>query len=309
MLRRATISVLLGISLAAHGQVKNGFDLSDGLIDASSIRSGGPPRDGIPSIDEPKFLTAEDAEFLDPNDRVIGVYRNGVAKAYPIRILDWHEVVNDDFAGAATLVTYCPLCRTGMVFDVENDEMEFTFGVSGLLYNSDVLLYDRQTGSLWSQIMSQAVTGPMKTVTLDLLPSRHTTWSDWRQLHPDTLVLSTDTGYRRDYDRSPYLGYERSNRLMFNVEHRSRAYDNKSLVLGLSIGDRHRAYPFEELRSRGAGRFIDEFAGTELTVVWSEAANSAHILDETGAELPTVLAYWFAWYAFHPDTEIFRADE
>lgn len=309
MLRTLTIPVLLGISLAAQGQVKNGFDLSDSLIDASSIRSGGPPRDGIPSIDEPKFLAAEDADFLDPNDRVIGVHRNGIAKAYPIRILDWHEVVNDEFSGAATLVTYCPLCRTGMVFDVENDEVEFTFGVSGLLYNSDVLLYDRQTSSLWSQIMSQAVTGPMKNVTLDLLPSRHTTWADWREIHPDTLVLSTDTGYRRQYDTSPYLDYERSSRLMFNVENRNRAYDNKNLVLGLSIGDQHRAYPFEELRARGADRFGDEFVGQELTVVWSEAANSAHVLNEAGVELPTVLAYWFAWYAFHPETEIFRAKE
>lgn len=309
MFRTLTISVLLGISLAAQGQVKNGFDLSDSLIDASSIRSGGPPRDGIPSIDEPKFLSAEDADFLDPDDRVIGVHRNGIAKAYPIRILDWHEVVNDDFAGAATLVTYCPLCRTGMVFDVENDEVEFTFGISGLLYNSDVLLYDRQTGSLWSQIMSQAVTGPMKNITLDLLPSRHTTWAAWREIHPDTLVLSIDTGYPRNYDTSPYLSYERSNQLMFSVENRNRAYDNKSLVLGLSIGGQHRAYPFEELQAQGAERFRDRFAGRELTVVWSGAANSAHVLDEAGAELPTVLAYWFAWYAFHPETEIFRANE
>jgi len=309
MLRTLTIPVLLGISLAAQGQVKNGFDLSDSLIDASGIRGGGPPRDGIPSIDEPKFLAAGDSDFLDPNDRVIGVHRNGIAKAYPIRILDWHEVVNDDFSGAATLVTYCPLCRTGMVFDVDNDEVELTFGVSGLLYNSDVLLYDRQTGSLWSQIMSQAITGSMKNVTLDLLPSRHTTWADWREIHPDTLVLSTDTGYRRQYDTSPYLNYERSSRLMFDVENRNRAYDNKNLVLGLSIGGQHRAYPFEELRARGADRFSDEFAGQELTVVWSEAANSAHVLNEAGVELPTVLAYWFAWYAFHPETEIFHAKE
>jgi hypothetical protein len=309
MLRTLTIPVLLSISLIAHAQVKNGFDLSDSLIDASSIRGGGPPRDGIPSLDEPKFVSIVDVDFLDSDDRVIGVYRNGVAKAYPIRILNWHEVVNDDFAGSATLVTYCPLCGTGMVFDVQNDEVDFTFGVSGLLYNSDVLLYDRQTGSLWSQIMSQAVTGPMKHTKLDLLPSRHTNWADWRELHPETLVLSTDTGYQRNYNSSPYLDYERSNRLMFDVENRNRAYANKDLVLGLSIGDRHRAYPLEELEKQGAERFNDELAGQQLTVVWSESANSAHVLDQSETEIPTVLAYWFAWYAFHPQTEIFRADE
>ena len=309
MLRTLTIPVLLSIGLIAHAQVKNGFDLSDSLIDASSIRGGGPPRDGIPSLDEPKFVSIVDVDFLDSGDRVIGVYRNGVAKAYPIRILNWHEVVNDDFAGSATLVTYCPLCGTGMVFDVQNDEVEFTFGVSGLLYNSDVLLYDRQTGSLWSQIMSQAVTGPMKHTKLDLLPSRHTNWADWRELHPDTLVLSTDTGYQRNYNSSPYLSYEQSNRLMFDVENRNRAYANKDLVLGLSIGDRHRAYPLEELEKQGAERFNDELAEQQLTVVWSESANSAHVLDQSETEIPTVLAYWFAWYAFHPQTEIFRADE
>ena len=309
MLRTLTIPVLLSIGLIAHAQVKNGFDLSDSLIDASSIRGGGPPRDGIPSLDEPKFVSIVDADFLDSGDRVIGVYRNGVAKAYPIRILNWHEVVNDDFAGSATLVTYCPLCGTGMVFDVQNDQIEFTFGVSGLLYNSDVLLYDRQTGSLWSQIMSQAVTGPMRHTKIDLLPSRHTNWADWRELHPETLVLSTDTGYQRNYSSSPYLSYEQSNRLMFDVEIRNRAYANKDLVLGLSIGDRHRAYPLEELEKQGAERFNDELAEQQFTVVWSESANSAHVLDQSETEIPTVLAYWFAWYTFHPQTEIFRADE
>jgi hypothetical protein len=309
MLRTLTIPLLLSISLTAHAQIKNDFDLSDSLIDASRIRSGGPPRDGIPSLDEPKFESIVDVDFLDSDDRVIGVYRNGVAKAYPIRILNWHEVVNDDFAGSATLVTYCPLCGTGMVFDVQNDEIEFTFGVSGLLYNSDVLLYDRQTGSLWSQIMSQAVTGPMKHTKLDLLPSRHTNWADWRELHPETLVLSTDTGYQRNYNSSPYLSYEQSSRLMFDVENRNRAYANKDLVLGLSIGERHRAYPLKELGKQGAERFNDELAEQQLTVVWSESANSAHVLDRSGTEIPTVLAYWFAWYAFHPQTEIFRADE
>ena len=309
MLRTLTIPALLSIGLIAHAQVKNGFDLSDSSIDASSIRSGGPPRDGIPSLDKPKFVKLVDADFLDSHDRVIGVYRNGIAKAYPIRILNWHEVVNDDFAGSATLVTYCPLCGTGMVFDVQRNEAEFTFGVSGLLFNSDVLLYDRQTGSLWSQILSQAVSGPMKHTKLDLLPSSHTNWADWRERHPDTLVLSTDTGYQRNYGSSPYLDYERTNRLMFDVENRNSAYANKDLVLGLSIGDRDRAYPFKELQKQDIERFDDELAEQQLTIIWSESANSAYVLDQFDTEIPTVLAYWFAWYAFHPQTEIFRAGE
>lgn len=307
MSRKLLIPILLCLSVATQAQVENGFDLSDALIDTARIQRGGPPRDGIPAIDRPKFVAAEAAGFLEPEDRVIGVYRDGVAKAYPIRIMNWHEIVNDEIAGQGTLVTYCPLCGTGMVFDVDDDEIASTFGVSGLLYNSDVLLYDRRTDSLWSQILGQAVTGPLKGTTLPLLPSRHTSWSEWRHAHPETLVLSTDTGFRRDYARSPYLDYERSNRLMFDVEARSRAYENKSLVLGVAIGDRYRAYPFEELEDHGGERIVDTFAGRELTVVRSPSADSAYVLDEEGRELPSVLAYWFAWYAFHPDTEVFQA--
>lgn len=121
-------------------------------------------------------------------------------------------------------------------------------------------------------------------------------------------MLSTETGYRRDYDRSPYLAYERSNQLMFDVQRRNPVLEDKALVLGLSIDGRHRAYPFKELAKRGVECFDEEFAGQRLTVVWRASASSALVLDKAGNELPTVLAYWFAWYAFHPDTEIFRAE-
>ena len=309
MRRPIAFSFLLLTTLACHGQTMNGFDLSDSLIDAAHIQSGGPGRDGIPSIDSPKFTGANDATFLKDNDRIIGVYHNGIAKAYPIRILNWHEVVNDEFTGSNVLVTYCPLCGTGMVFDVHHDEINCTFGVSGLLFNSDVLLYDRQTASLWSQIMSQAITGPLKGATLGLLPSRHTSWEHWRTLYPDTLVLSADTGFRRNYRESPYLDYERSSRLMFEVQDKNREFRNKDLVLGVTLSNNHRAYPLAELKKHGEATFTDEFAGQTLTVVWSKAAESAHILDKSGNEIPSVQAYWFAWYAFHPDTQIFRANE
>ncbi len=306
MLRASTFVLLMSAAAAAAAQVKNGFDLGESLIPATEIQRGGPPRDGIPSIDEPKFVHAEDADLLVDDDRVIGVLRNGVAKAYPIRILNWHEVVNDELDGAATLITYCPLCGTGMVFDVERERIESTFGVSGLLYNSDVLLYDRETESLWSQIEARAIAGPLKNTSLTLLPSQHTTWREWRAQYPDTLVLSTETGFRRNYATSPYLSYERTDRLMFDVQHRSDAYANKELVLGIADGEQARAYPFAELEAHGERRFTDVFAGREITIVWSEPAGTARVLDASGDEMPSVLAYWFAWYAFHPNTEIFR---
>ncbi|HSG05403.1 MAG TPA: DUF3179 domain-containing protein, partial [Nitrospiria bacterium] len=186
-----------------------GFDLSRSSIPKEDILPGGPPKDGIPALDNPKFLKAGKAALLNSGDRVLGFSGKGEAKAYPIKILNWHEVVNDTVGGKPVVITYCPLCGTGMAFDPVVKGEHFTFGVSGLLYQSDVLMYDRQTDSLWSQILQEAVTGKMMGTRLTLLPLIHTTWEEWRKEHPNTLVLSTDTGYSRNYRRDPYEGYAR----------------------------------------------------------------------------------------------------
>ena len=201
------ILLAIGYTLACvGGPIRNGFDLSDALISATEILPGGPPRDGIPAIDKPKFINAAEVDYLADDDRILGVFRNGVAKAYPIRILNWHEIVNDRLQDEAVAITFCPLCGTGMAFQARVDGQAKLFGVSGLLYKSDVLLYDRETESLWSQISRQAVSGPMKGQRLAMVPTSHTTWADWRERHPDTQVLSLDTGYSRNYNRNPYEG-------------------------------------------------------------------------------------------------------
>jgi hypothetical protein len=295
---------LLGTSVAAEN--RNGFNYSDALVPADEIVWGGVPRDGIPPIHEPKFVAANDAYFLRDKDRVLGVSRNGIAKAYPIRILDRHEVVNDRFNGEPIVVTYCPLCFSGMAFTANFGGHDLVFGVSGLLYNSDVLLYDYRTGSLWSQILSRAISGPLKGTDIPAVPTAHTTWRDWRERHPDTLVLSTDTGFHTRYNSSPYSEYQSSSKLMFPVGHRSRAYRNKELVLGVTIGDVHKAYPFKELRKHGEESFGDTVGGTELTIEWRALEKYARAIDAKGEEIPTVIVYWFAWFAFHPGTEIFK---
>ena len=180
----------------------NGFDLDQPLVAEDQIQRGGPPRDGIPSIDAPNFIDAADADFLKADDRVLGLVINKEARAYPLSILNWHEIVNDKFAGQAVIISFCPLCGTGMAFEPEPPVSEF--GVSGLLYNSDVLLYDRETGSLWSQIMAKAINGPLKGKILKQIPLTHTSWQDWKTKHPDSRVLSKDTGYKRVYSKSPY---------------------------------------------------------------------------------------------------------
>ncbi|MEN8129423.1 MAG: DUF3179 domain-containing protein [Pseudomonadota bacterium] len=294
--------------MATAAPTKNGFDLVDALIAADEVLPGGPPRDGIPAIDRPRFVSAATADFLREENRVLGVVRNGVKKAYPISIMNWHEIVNDRFGNEAIAVTYCPLCGTGMAFLAEAAGIPLTFGVSGLLYNSDMLLYDRQTQSLWSQIAAQAISGTHKGHRLAAIPVSHTTWSDWRQRHPDTLVLSQDTGFTRDYHRSPYAGYETSRELFFPVKFRARGYHPKERVLGLGIGGRHKAYPFAEL-SKTTGTVRDRVAGKDIEIRFDAEHQTATAVDETGRELATVIAYWFAWYGFHPETDIYTHDE
>lgn len=298
--------VVMFVALQANADIKNGFDLSDSLVPEDEIWRGGVPRDGIPSIDQPKFVAAANADFMDADDRVLGIERNGVIKAYPIDILDHHEVVNDRFGDEAVLVSYCPLCNTGMAFVAQAADGRFTFGVSGLLYNSDVLFYDRQTGSLWSQMLAQAISGPMKGVEMPPVTAAHTTWRGWLERHPETLVLSRDTGYRRNYNRSPYLEYRRGGGLMFPVAERNRSFRNKELALGIIVGNTSKAYPFSELSKQRQSSFVDVIDGQQVTIEWSSVDQYARVLNEEGDELPSVIAYWFAWFAFNPDTEIYR---
>ena len=284
----------------------NGFDLDDPLVAEDQIQRGGPPRDGIPSIDEPKFIAAADADFLKGDDRVLGLVINNEARAYPLAILNWHEIVNDSFTGLAVMVSFCPLCGTGMAFEPEPPVREF--GVSGLLYNSDVLLYDRETGSLWSQIMAKAINGPLKGKRLKQLPLSHTSWQDWKTKHPDSRVLSTNTGYKRDYSKSPYEGYEKSDQIFFPVASSDQRFHNKEWVLGVKIDGIYKAYPFSELEK--ADRPVkDTISGQRIEVIFDRENNTASARDEQGMDINMVMAYWFAWVAFHPDTEVFHAPD
>jgi len=164
------------------------FDFSNASVPRAEIRHGGPAVDGIPAIRDPKFVSVEDADYLRDQDIVIGIVRNGDARAYPLRILVWHEIVNDDFGTLPVAVTYCPLCGTAMVFDRRAGGETRTFGVSGLLYNSDVLMYDHESKSLWSQLAMKAVSGPAVEAPLAWLPSDHMTWVAWRHRYPEGKV-------------------------------------------------------------------------------------------------------------------------
>lgn len=288
---------------SAGGDTRNGFDLDNASIPVGEILAGGPPKDGIPAIDTPRFVGSEQADFLADEDRVIGIARHGRAKAYPIAIMNWHEIVNDQIGPQPIVVTYCPLCGTGMIFAAP-DHMDF--GVSGLLYNSDVLLYDRQSNSLWSQIKMEAVAGSRLGQKLELLPASHTTWAQWRARHPRTQVLSDRTGYHRDYDRDPYAGYSNSRNLYFPVASRDRRYHPKEQVIGVKIGEQAWAWPFAEL-ARSAGVVEAEIAGQSVVVRYNSEARSGGVFLADGKEIPSTIAYWFAWMSFYPNSDIYKA--
>lgn len=287
-----------------RAQTMNGFDLSNSEVPLNEIHRGGPPRDGIPALTDPEFIAADAAHGLRDEDRVLGVARNGVAKAYPLGIMNYHEVVNDFFGAEPIAVTYCPLCFTGIAFQAaQPDGSRRTFGVSGLLYNSDVLLYDRQTDSLWSQIGAHAISGPQRGDTLTMVPLANTTWGAWRDEHPDTLVLSRNTAYSRNYDSDPYAAYAEDDALMFPVRFRMQAMHPKTPVLGVRIGDHARAYPFAEFPETGRHRVTDILGGETIAIDIDADAQTGRAFDSRGEELPTLIAFWFAWFAFHPETE------
>lgn len=281
----------------------NGFELTDLQLPQEAIFRGGVPRDGIPAIHHPQFVEAPQADFLQPHERVLGVRHRGVAKAYPIDILEWHEVVNDSYGGRAVVLTYCPLCGSGVAFDGRPGGKARTFGVSGLLYNSDVLLYDRETESLWSQLRMEAVSGPASGTPLQPLPTEQTTWTDWRQQYPETRVLSPNTGHDIDYTRDPYARYEHSGQLMFPVARESDAYPKKEKVLGVRYQGRALAFPFSELR-QSEGRIEVALQDLTLEVTYDPETQSARLLNE---DVPAFTLYWFAWYAFYPDSQIYKA--
>lgn len=298
------IAVLVaGTGLAAPAFAKNGFDLSNSVIDKRKILSGGPPRDGIPAIDNPHFVAAGAVDFLQDNDIVIGLVRGIVARAYPTRILVWHEVVNDTVAGDAVAVTYCPLCGTGMVFDRNIDGQEKSFGVSGLLFQSDVLLYDRESESLWSQLGLKAISGSAVGATLTWLPAEHLTWAAWKAKYPHSEVLSTNTGHRRNYGGQAYASYFASDDIMFPVPQTRRELPNKEKVIGVIFGNEAKAYPLARLPAQA---ITDTVGGQQIKVHYEADKQAVRITNTNGDLLPSVVAFWFAWQAFYPQTTLWQ---
>ena len=310
-------------------------------IPLDEIFDGGPGKDGIPALTNPRVVSVQTGnQYLHSAEIVLGVTFNGESRAYPIRIMNWHEIVNDQVGGVSILVSYCPLCGTGIVFDSRIKGKVHIFGVSGLLYNSDLLMYERGTkeASLWAQLLGEAVVGPFTGTKLEILPSVQTTWGEWLIQHPDTTVLDVNTGFSRDYNKDPYFGYDENSSTFFPVSNRDNRLSSKEWVYGITVGDAHKAYKLESLKAKGV--LNDSVAGTNLVLI-AEAESSgvraferashtftgraADLRDEAGVKwkltedalintktgerlnrVQGVNSFWFGWVAFFPDTELFQ---
>lgn len=299
----------------------NEFTVADSLVPIDQVLRGGPPRDGIPALTHPEVLEGGSAEFMRPDDLVIGVQRNGEARAYPLRIMAWHELVNDRLGGQDILVTYCPLCRSTLVFDRRVDGVVREFGVSGLLYNSNVLMYSRAStldrSSLWSQGQQRAVAGPdaKKSKGLRLLPSVLTTWNHWLKGHPGTSVLSDQTGHDRGgYQREPYEDYFKHSELKFPVldtdlEDRPERFEIKEPMILVQVNKRWKAYAVKDvaLVAGEQGWFIDSVGEHSVVISYDKESNSVNVGPQGHAEqFALAHLYWFAIKALRPDVEIYH---
>jgi hypothetical protein len=268
-------------------------------VDTELIVSGGPPPDGIPPIDKPRFLEPAEARWLVPREPVISVEVKGEARAYPVRILMWHEIVNDEIGGEPVTVTYCPLCNTGVAFrrPVVDGEL-LDFGTSGRLYYSNLVMYDRQTGTYWSQATFEAIVGPLAGRELELIPAQMVSWGDWRARHPRGRVLSQDTGYERAYGQNPYQGYDSPNNddpFLFSGDPDPRLRAT-ARVLGVNAGGQAVAFPYEEFEHgaiEGYAAAQTRVGSQEVVVFWKEGTASALDQPEIAAsrEVGSATAY------------------
>lgn len=250
------------------------------LVDPNEIVSGGPPPDGIPPIDDPTLEPVASVDWLAEREPVIALEIEEDARAYPLQVLTWHEIVNDRVGGVDVAVTFCPLCNTPVVFErpVVDGEVT-TFGTSGKLYHSNLVMYDRATNSYWPQALGQAVTGPLTGTRLELVPAQIVAWDDFRRAFPDGQVLSRDTGFDRPYGQNPYPGYDNVDRPPFlfrgQVDGRLAAVER---VLGVRVGGEVVAFPYFRLERAARGGLAavnTEVGGEPVVVVWKAGAVSA----------------------------------
>ena len=263
-------------------------------------------RGNIPALTDPKFVSKEEGEtFLKGDDVVIGLNRGGVIKAYPVKIMRWHQLVNEKIGDELTLVTYDPISdmAAGYIRKVLNETV--TFRVSDKAYNSNPLMEDKETKTKWSQFMGEAIFGRLAGQALEEFPLIMVSWEGWKRAFPGTKVLSIDTGHKREYDNNVYETYYKADYLLFEVENLDKRYNNKKHVYGVKTAGGQKAYPADLMTK--SFRIEDEIGGIKVKVSVDENGIFSATLAEDGTPLPVRRPLWFAWAAFYPKTAFYEA--
>ncbi|MBI2022224.1 DUF3179 domain-containing protein, partial [Candidatus Daviesbacteria bacterium] len=291
-------------------------DFNGAKVKKEDLVEGCFSQDCIPSIDNPKFESANDASWLKDEDMVFAInyepkgssasQNKGIQRAYPQRILNWHEIVNDTIAGDPIAITFCPLCGSALAFERKVDGVITEFGVSGKLHNSDLVMYDRYEGNLWQQITGEGIVGPAarRNEVLKQVPIVTTSWGDWKKQHPNSQVLSRDTGHIRDYDQYPYGTYEQDDQLLFGVKGLDKSLQIKTVVYGIELNGKSKAYPesiFEKQKI-----IEDSVGGVPIKLTRSDSGEIEAVNLQTNKKIIPIRLFWFAWAAFHPDTDLYK---
>jgi len=293
-------------------------DFSMHLVPLDEFQSGGPPKDGIPAIDIPHFTAAKEVDWIEDREPVISVTVGDETRGYPLQILTWHEIANDELGGVPVAVTFCPLCNTAIVFDRRLNGEALSFGTTGKLRDSDLVMYDRDTESWWQQFSGEALVGELAGKKLRQLPVRIVAWEEFRGEHPTGLVLDRETGFSRDYGANPYAGYDDVDSSPIFA---TRGDDDvrllpKERVVYVEVSGDAFAVPFSSLVKRDVIEI--ETDGGMLVVRWRGGV--ASVLDEArisagrdvgaasvelaGNPVPFSEPFWFAVAAFRADVEI-----
>ena len=273
---------------------------ADSDVPFDSLMQACPARDCIPSIDQPVFLPTGEVQYLREDDLVLTVTHNGKTRAYPTRILDRHEIVNDMFGTDPVAITYCPLCGSGLAFDRRQDGQVLDFGVSALLHNSDLVMYDRQTESLWQQITGEAFAGKSRGSQLETIPLSMVTWKNWREEYPDGQVLIVEDIQSERYQKDAYADYAESEKLYMPVSVSDARLHPKKVIYGMEIGESSLAVDAEWLA--GEGSWSNEYEGKQLLISLRSGGEVEASLD--GKQVTVHRMYWFAWYSFHQNTAL-----
>lgn len=297
----ALIFIFLGFNIFKPEVTKYSNEIEPGTQEEydfilDNLVGGGPQKEGIPSIDNPKYININESS-LNEGDKVFGVDYKGFVVAYPQDILYWHEIVNEEVEGEKISITYCPL--TESVIGYKGKEL----GVSGRLYNSNLVMYDRETESRVPQILGKAIEGSIKGESLDTFQVYVTTWKEWKSKYPETLVLSRDTSFERDYDRNPYPGYDQILRVWFPLTAESDELKTKNIVYGIEYKNEFVAIRKEGFKEKYPEGLNVKVGGKEIHVSYNEELNTFQVDD---SEIKSFEVFWFAWYANHPTTKLIQ---